>query len=85
MLIGSTLQSIAESHIRIQWIIARTYFLMTNRVVNGCRHLGFVGEEFTKLKLGCNRILFLRIGGTLSNTLLESTETITDVSARKVY
>ena len=49
VLVGGTLQGIAQAHIRIERIITWAHLLVTHRVVQWRTYLGLVGEELTQL------------------------------------
>ena len=81
LLFADGLQRIVETHITVERVITRFHGLLGVGVIEWHRHLCLVGEELTEFEGGGDAVLFLRIGGALHHTLLQTTEAVADITA----
>ena len=85
MLAGRSIEGILQAHVRVERIITRPHFFLRHRVVDGCRHFCFIGEELAEFKRGGDGIFLLGVGAALHDVLLQSAEAVADVAALQVH
>ena len=81
LLTGRCLQRIFQAHVTVERVVTGFHDILGIGIVEGHRHLRLIGEELTEFERGGDAVLFLRVGGALHHALLQSAETIADVSA----
>ena len=79
------IESVVETHIGVERVIAWARFLLCYRIVERRCNLGLIGEELAKVEVGGQTIRFIVVGGTLGHAIFQSAETITDILACEVY
>ncbi len=78
------LKSIVQFHVGVERVVLRACFLFGHRVVERCRHLCFVREELSQLKVGCETVCLVVVGGTLGESLFKSAESLGHHLSRKI-
>ena len=78
MAVDSRIEGIVQIHIRIQRIILRFGNLLGDRVVERCRDLHLVGEEFTQFERCRQRVRLEIVGGACCHTVLQAAEALGD-------
>ena len=75
MLAGS-LERVVEEHIGVERIVLGTLALLGDRIIEGCRHLGLLGEELAQFQVGGKAGVELVVGAALIHAFLETAEAI---------
>ena len=79
--VGSGIQRIIKSEVGVKRIIGRPRFLLGDRVVERCRYLCLVGEEFSQLQTGCHTISLIVVCCPLVHPVLYTSKTLRDVTS----
>ena len=85
VLVSSSVESILQSHVGIEGIIAWAYLIFRDGIIERCRHLCFLREQLAQFQRGGYRVLLLGVSIALHHALLQTAEPISNITARHVH
>ena len=77
-------QCFVQFQVGVQRVVFRTALLLGNAIVDGCRDVHLVGEEFSQFEVGGQRVGFVIVRTALGDTFLETAEALGDDLTRQI-
>ena len=77
-------QCFVQFQVGVQRVVFRTALLLGNAIVDGCRDVHLVGEEFSQFEVGGQRVGLVVVRTALGDTFLESAEALGDDFTRQI-